>query len=127
MSIKIAMMATVIILSSNSSFAGGFINNPDRYPSIGFSLGMTDIEGGNTETIGVNTPLPFTEAQDTTLKTQDLTVDIRLPVSQAWTLFGAFSFFSQEMTRDGRTALNGVNQDLDGVGFRVGARYYFNR
>ncbi len=123
MSIKIAVMVALIIISSSTSFAGGFINNPDRYPSIGLSVGMTDLEGGNTETIGAT----FSEAQETTLKTQDLTLDLRLPVSQEWTLFSAFSFFSQELTRDGTTALNGVNRDLDGFGFRVGARYYFNR
>lgn len=123
MSIKIAVMVALIIISSSTSFAGGFINNPDRYPSIGLSVGMTDLEGGNTET---NTTL-FTEAQETTLKTQDLTLDLRLPVSQEWTLFSAFSFFSKKLTHDETTALHGVNRDLDGFGFRVGARYYFNR
>lgn len=111
-------------MSNTSSFAEGlgFINNPDRYPSIGLSLGMTDIDGDDVQTLDA-----LASTANATQKTQDLTIDLRLPVSHELTLFGAFSVISQTVTTDSRFPFQGQNQELDGFGFRIGARYYFNR
>ncbi|MEC4678167.1 MAG: hypothetical protein VST69_05375, partial [Nitrospirota bacterium] len=49
---RILFIITLILFTSTSSFSGGlaYINNPDRYPSVGLSLGMTDVDGTNTRT-----------------------------------------------------------------------------
>ncbi|GEM_PF-6757731 len=125
----ITLMIAMILMAGTSGFAAGFgfINNPDRYPSVGLSLGMTDIDGPNLRVFASNSPAPTTDAVNVTQKTQDLTIDLRLPVSHELTLHGAFSIVSQELTSNDGVAVFSNNGDLDGFGFRIGARYYFNR
>ncbi len=125
----IVVIIALILLTSASSFAGGpnYINNPDRYPSLGLSLGMSDVSGTNTRTFLDNLGIPITDAVTTTQKTQDLTLDLRLPVSHEMTLYGAFSVISQDLKSNEGIDFFSNDGTFDGFAFRIGARYYFNR
>lgn len=126
---RILFIITLILFTSTSSFSGGlsYINNPDRYPSVGLSLGMTDVDGTNTRTFLDNLGIPITDSVTTARKTQDLTLDLRLPVSHEMTLYGAFSIISQELKSNEGLDFFSNDGTFDGFGFRIGARYYFNR
>jgi len=123
----ILFIVALILFTSTSSFAGGlgYINNPDRYPSLGLSLGVTDMDGTNTRTFLDNLGIPIRDSVSTAQKTQDLTLDLRLPVSL--TLYGAFSIISQELKSNEGIDFFSNDGTVDGFGFRIGARYYFNR
>ncbi len=116
------LMAAFILMTATNVFARGFINNPDRYPSIGLSLGASKLEGDITTK---TSPTPVIQSSD--LEMQDVTLDVRFPVSHQITLFGEFSFFNQESSTDRFGAFQGEDNELDGFGFRIGGRYYFSR
>jgi len=125
---RMVIIVGLILMTRASCFAAGFsfINNPDRYPSLGLSFGMVDIDGVNDRVLNANTALPNTNSLSTSQKTQDVTIDLRLPVSHELTLFGAFSVISQALTSNDGNLVFSNDSTLDGFGFRVGARYYFN-
>jgi len=116
------LMAAFILMTATNVFARGFINNQDRYPSIGLSLGASKLEGDITTK---TSPTPVIQSSD--LEMQDVTLDVRFPVSHQITLFGEFSYFSQELSTDSPGPFLGEESDLDGFGFRIGGRYYFSR
>ncbi len=122
---KLALITVLILMIGRPCFAGGFVKNPDRYPSVGLSFGLADLEGTRSETTSGASFGP--RSQNSGLKTRDVTIDLRLPVSHEVTLFGAFSVLSQETSQESAFLLDEADNNLDGYGFRIGARYYFNR
>lgn len=122
---NILVLMTILSLSTaNHAFARGFIGNPDRYPSIGLSFGYSFIDG-NID-FPTNT-IPPLQSVEEIMKKRDLTIDLRLPISHSLTIFGGFSFQDNEFSNGGNGFELKKERNLNGFGFRLGARYYFNR
>lgn len=111
----------IVMLEAGSAFAGGFENNPDRYPSIGLSLGLLGLSGDSSiKGAGVSD-------QDVESGTFDITIDTIIPVSPSLSLFGAFSLIGQNTTGKENADFFESETDLSGFGLRLGARMYFNQ
>ncbi|MFQ5596834.1 MAG: hypothetical protein ACE5GK_02170 [Nitrospiria bacterium] len=121
---RIILVAVFVLLGTNETFARGFINNPDRFPSIGLSFGLISIDGDLSY---FNNGALLTPKSSAKTESMDLTLDLRVPVSHSLTFFGAFSIQSDEATSNETTAFFGTDRDLFGYGLRLGARYYFNK
>ncbi len=121
---KIVLMVTLFVLvSSNHVSARGFVNNPDRFPSIGLSFGFSSL-GGDAAFPGV---VPSTKIVGVDTQTKDLTLDFRLPVSHSLTIFGGISVIRDEFGIDVNSVNFEQDRELEGYGVRFGARFYFNR
>lgn len=116
---KMMLIAIVFYFSVCDALGAGFIKNPDRYPSVGVSLGVTNIDGSFANAASFNA--------DSEIKTRDFTIDLRLPVSHELTLFGGVSVLKEEALLSNQNISFSERDDLSGFGFRIGARYYFNR
>ena len=116
---KMMLIASFFLFSVCDASGAGFLNNPDRYPSVGISLGVTDIDGSFANLASIKA--------DSKIKTRDFTIDLRLPVSHELTLFGGISVLKEETFLSNQKLNFREQNDLSGFGFRVGARYYFNR
>lgn len=119
----VSLVALLILIVSTDVSARGFVNNPDRFPSVGLSFGFTSL-GGDASFPGV-TPAAAPVGVD--IQKKDLRLDFRLPVSHSLTVFGEISVIIDEFTID----VNNINfeqdRESDGYGIRFGARFYFNR
>ncbi len=122
----VLLVSLFLLVSSNDVSARGFVNNPDRFPSVGLSFGLNSL-GGDTSFLINGAGVPPAAATD--LETKDLTLDFRLPVSHSLTVFGGISVIRNSFSINGQTplALEEQNRELDGYGIRFGARFYFNR
>lgn len=110
-----------LLLSAVKVFAQ-YADNPDKYPSIGISLGYVPQTGDLRATAGV-----FSATQDAEITQHDITLDFRFPMSNSTTLFGAVSQGNIVVDYTETPLLAGSKTDVSGLGFRIGARFYFNR
>jgi len=118
----VILTATFILFSAHDTLARGFINNPDRFSSIGLSIGYGSIDGN----IDLPTTVPLQSAKAKE-DTSDVTLDLRIPISHSLTIITAFSFLSNELSTGEDPFELKKNRRLDGFGLRIGARFYFNR
>ena len=100
-------------------FADEYERNPDRFPSLGFSVGLEGLGGNSDATGGLG-------SQDTSIGRIDLGADMRIPVSNSWTLYGALDLIGERIKSDATSSLAGFDNSLGGIAIRAGARYYFN-
>ena len=116
------LVALFVIGFSGLAFAGEFERNPDRFPSIGLTLSLAGESG--TATVKQT---GFSANQNISSGSGSLVVDLRAPVSNSLTLFGAIGLTGSSLTADETNLLSG--QDIRGGGFilSVGIRYYMNR
>ena len=110
---KIALIVAILVVSGNTvSIAAEFERNPDRFPSVGLSLGIASETGDQGATCSICTPSSV--SQDLETDVYDLTFDTRIPVSQSLTLFGIFAFASTLTESDETSFLAGVKTDTSG-------------
>jgi len=98
-----------------------YADNPDRFPSLGISIGLAG--GSGTSEL---TAVGLSAKQDTTFGASDITADFHLPVTNSVTLFGALSLLGQQEKFDETAQLAGQKIDFSGAAIRLGARIYFN-
>lgn len=116
-----SILVAILVLAPAIASAMEFERNPDRFPSIGISLGLAGAAG--------ETEFKFAGAsakQDTTFGQSDITLDTVIPVSQSVTIFGALSLLGERDEADETAILDGATTDMSGLGIRLGARIYFN-
>ena len=116
------VIAMLVAGFTTTAWAGEFERNPDRFSSIGISIGLAGAGGDTTVKAG-----GASADQDVSVGTFDLTIDSRIPVSNSMTLFGGFSVFAQSSEADETVSLSGSETDLAGFALRAGMRIYFNR
>jgi len=122
---RVLLVVLFLLVLSNNVSARGFVNNPDRFPSVGLSFGFSSLGGDASFPNSNVTPVAVPIGVDT--QTKDLTLDFRLPVSHSLTIFGGISVIRDNLDIDGNSAFEEQHRDLDGYGVRFGARFYFNR
>lgn len=116
------IVALFVLLSSNDVSARGFVNNPDRFPSVGLSFGFSSL--GGDASFPTQSPTPPAGLD---IQTKDLTLDFRLLLSHSLTLFGGISVIRNEFAIEESAAHLEQDRELEGYGVRFGARFYFNR
>ena len=106
--VAFALTMAIMIIGGYYTTAQGFELNPDRFPSIGLSVGY-----GQSET---NSGLTDSEITD-------FRVDFRVPIAETATIFASYSKFNAD------SEINGTPLDVetDGFDFRFGVRVFMTR
>jgi len=121
MKLFLAITAMVVLIAS-TAHAGGFEDNPDRYTSIGISFGGSRGSGDFTlKSAG------FRASQDADVTGYGAGVDLRIPVSNSFTLMTSASVSSREDDFTETLVIIGAESDITIFEFRIGARFYFNQ
>jgi hypothetical protein len=116
-----SILVAILVLVPAIASATEFERNPDRFPSIGISLGLQGESGETKLTFG-----GASAKQDTTFGASDITLDTVIPISDSVSLFGALSLLGDRTKADETGVLDGATVDMSGLGLRIGARIYFN-
>jgi hypothetical protein len=111
-----------IAIIAGPAFAGEFERNPDRFPSLGFTLNLTGSSGDNTVTSG-----GLSQSQDVSSGLVALEVDARVPVSPSVTLSGAVALVGSGGEADENAVFAGQEINEGGISLTLGMRYYFNQ
>jgi hypothetical protein len=118
---KRLMLAAGLLMAAGIAGAGERPGNPDKFPSIGVFYTGQAMGGDSTFTSsGLST------TQDATLRTGILSVDARFPVSNSVTLQGAIGTSWLTIDAEETSLLNGRKDDLGGLQFSFGARFYIH-
>jgi len=119
----IILLSAITLVASISGrvHAGSFEDNPDRYPSIGLSIGLQGL-AGQSEIKGAGL-----SDQDVSSGIFDITLDSTIPVSPSVSFFGAFSLIGESVKYKENSDFFESQTDAAGFGLRLGARLYFNR
>lgn len=95
--------------------------NPDRFPSIGFSL-----QGYGTRSDVTVPSAPGAGKQESEDAIAFLILDTRLPLSDSFTLDLAIGSVGVKGTSQTTSAFLGTDVEGSGGYFRIGGRFYFN-
>lgn len=102
---------------------GNTSRNPDRFPSVGFSYSGAPGLTGNAEAFSGSA----SESRTMTANSFSLAADLRVPVSDTLTIFGAVSYSQQATELPETSVYIGQRNKLDGIYITLGARFYFVR
>jgi hypothetical protein len=105
----------ILILAGSSAWSGEFAGNPDRFPSIGLNYNGISASGESKT---------LTFKQDADYSEGNIVADLRLPVSDNFTLNGALGYLTSTAERKESATLNKGEDELSGITFNVGVRYY---
>lgn len=111
------LMFAVALLLPTVGFCWEHPKNPDRFPSVGFSLSGS-AEDGDYKTQGVS--------QDLESKGSSLFVDTRLPLSNSFTLSVGLGTTKSTVDAKDNPFFFGSKSQLSGSVFSIGGRFYFN-
>jgi hypothetical protein len=109
-----------VVFFANTALAARYEQNPDHLPSMGISVGLEGLTG----TIDLNPSSPQI-SQDSLLYRFDVTLDLRMPLSERLTLFGTASFITRIDDVEADPLSSGTQTDEFGGGGRIGLRIYF--
>lgn len=115
--VKSVLVVTALI-APTALFAWEHPQNPDRFPSLGFTYtGIS--EEGEYETLGFR--------QDIESKSGLLLLDTRLPLSNSFTLSVGLGATGTRVKGEDNAAFNADDLDTSGGLFTISGRYYFNK
>ncbi|HMX95117.1 MAG TPA: hypothetical protein PKC50_07725 [Elusimicrobiota bacterium] len=109
---------TMMALTANAQEYSG---NPDRLPSIGINLGG-GAQTGDSRAFNSGT----SAIQDVEQSYGELSLDVRLPVSDRVTLSGAIGFIGSSFEATETSQLLGQKTETNGVEFNIGVRFYIH-
>lgn len=116
------MLAVLLVgLSRVTARAAVYEGNPDKMPSIGLSGGGISQSGDGTVMGG-----GASASQGMDISSAHVTLDLRLPVSDAVTLSAAVGSVSTKVTAAETGVLFGSESKTSGVAFDVGIRFYIH-
>lgn len=123
---RIMSISMLVAMPLTSSFAWDTSKNPDRYPSLGLNFDTANIDGGYGPRIDADNYLKVGESVTKTVTVQ---LDLRLPVTNRFTLEGRVRGISvdERFNSDYPDVIDSDIFDGSGSGFGVGLRYYFVR
>lgn len=115
---KLVMVVT--LLSASNVFAWEFPLNPDRFPSVGAAL--TGVSRTGTE----HEPM-LGRSRDFDGKSAEAGADVRLPLSNSFTLQVGGFYDNYPSKYNMTTGLTEVDYSSHEIGATVSGRYYFNK
>lgn len=121
------IILTAVLLMSSISHAWEFRKNPDRFPSLGFNLSTSRLDGKRDWTDLPGTFLSRTQSDRGFLDMNSMGLDIRFPISNGVTLTFSYDRLEYEslLTRDQNIIT--VNDSFSGDRFGFSTRIYFNK
>lgn len=111
--------------------------NPDRFPSVGLNWTSSKATGSYSESVAASVfaPTGYLASQGLNMSGKVLTADLRMPVSDRFTVYGSYSHLTINSSLPevpymgvptGPQPIVGKSSNTSGNSFGVGVRYYIH-